>query len=108
MKAAQLCCCGSDSLPTANQTGSLEHLALACVSHNTCSQGGATTPGTPRSYGAGVACPLGSPGVLNEIIFTRENFWQVNNVYLDLSILQIVLKCKEMDLLFQGKQILLL
>lgn len=28
MKAAQLCCCGSDSLPTANQTGSLEHLAL--------------------------------------------------------------------------------
>ena len=108
MKDGQLCCCGSDSLPAASQTGSLEHLALAYVSHNRCSQGGATTPSTPRSYGVGVACPLGSPGALNEIIFTRENFLQVNNAYSDLSILQIVLKCKEMDLLFQGKQIFLL
>ena len=70
--------------------------------------GGATTPAHPGPMELGVACLLGSPGVLNEIIFTRENFWQVNNAYSDLSILQIVLKCKEMDLFLQGKQILLL
>ena len=108
MKDGQLCCSGPGSLSTANQTGSLEHLALAYVSHNRCSQGGATTPAHPGPMELGVACLLGSPGILNEIIFTRENFWQVNNAYSDLSILQIVLKCKEMDLFLQGKQILLL
>ena len=72
MKDGQLCCSGPGSLSTANQTGSLEHLALAYVSHNRCSQGGATTPAHPGPMELGVACLLGSPGILNEIIFTRE------------------------------------